>query len=104
MDFSKEAEGKICVFWDEDFGSECEIGVFEKHIFLAGWLKNGRVFESCAILDDLSEGDKFKVFSSLLMKWIAKNGNPHASILITNRTAEVVEGKISYVTDRFLDD
>lgn len=39
-----------------------------------------------------------------LMKYLAENHNPHASIIITSTTAELVIGEMIHNTDEFLKD
>lgn len=39
-----------------------------------------------------------------LMKYLAENHNPHASIIITSTTAELVIGEMIHTTDEFLKD
>lgn len=51
--------------------------------------------------------EQIKAFESAakpLMKYLAENHNPHTSIIITGNTCEIVEGKASIVTDKFLVD
>lgn len=38
------------------------------------------------------------------MKYLAENHNPHASIIITSTTAELVIGEMIHTTDEFLKD
>lgn len=39
-----------------------------------------------------------------IIKWMNDNVHPHHTIIITNTGAELLEGQLSYVTDRFLRD
>lgn len=38
-----------------------------------------------------------------LIKYLAENHNPHTSIIITNTSAEIVEGKLCFHTEDYLE-
>ena len=51
--------------------------------------------------------EQIKAFESAakpLMKYLAENHHPHTSIILTSNTCEMVESKISILTDEFLVD
>lgn len=39
-----------------------------------------------------------------VIKWLAENGHPHMSIVITNTDAELLEGKEMIVNEGFITD
>lgn len=39
-----------------------------------------------------------------LIKWLNDNACPHASVIVTPKTAELVTGEIVHVTEKFLKD
>lgn len=39
-----------------------------------------------------------------LMKWLAENMHPHAKAIVDSGSAELVEGVVGHVTDKFIKD
>jgi len=52
---------------------------------------------------DRKQGE-FEDLTKPLIEWLNNNSNPHAHILIDNRSAELSEGVCSVVTDEYLKD
>lgn len=53
-------------------------------------------------MEDNSEG--FEKACRPVIEWLNKYGNPHASIIITTRTAELLYGETAFTTDDYLVD
>jgi hypothetical protein len=47
---------------------------------------------------------EFEAMTKPLIAWLNENGNPHTTILITPTTAEVLEGRLCFYTDEFIQD
>lgn len=43
-------------------------------------------------------GDEFKKLTLPVIKWLNDNMHPHASVIITTTSAELVEGNLAYTT------
>jgi hypothetical protein len=46
----------------------------------------------------------FREVALPLMKWLAENTDPHTSVIVTNRRAELVQGAISFVDETLVND
>jgi hypothetical protein len=47
---------------------------------------------------------EFKEAVKPLMKWLCENKHPHTTVMVTNTTAEIVEGIHYFLTEEFLID
>ena len=50
------------------------------------------------------ERDKFEKIARPLIKFLNNNFHPHVTVIVTNTSAEITEGIISFVTDEYLKD
>ena len=46
----------------------------------------------------------FAAASEPLMKWLSETCHPHTTVLLTSTRAELVEGVMGHVTDKFIKD
>ena len=51
--------------------------------------------------DAIGTNEEFSELVKPIMKWIAENHNPHASMIIDGSRAELVHGIYSFVTDKY---
>lgn len=51
-----------------------------------------------------NERAEFELLAKPLIKWLNENKNPHAAIIITPTSAEVLTGEIGLETNEFLVD
>lgn len=64
-----------------------------------------RIFEKeSTMLTTEKQRDEFEQLARPLMKWINDNFHPHASIIVTNDRAEVVEGFVAFTTNEYVPD
>ena len=48
--------------------------------------------------------DEFTAMAKEMVKWLNDNANPHASIIITPTSAELVSAEVGFTTEEFLND
>jgi len=54
--------------------------------------------------DMVGTNEEFNEIVKPVMKWLAKNHNPHSTIIIDGSRAELVHGVYSHVTDKYIVD
>lgn len=47
---------------------------------------------------------EFSAAAEPLMKWIAENGHPHVTVIVTQSNAELVEAQHNYISHKFVQD
>ena len=55
------------------------------------------------MMDD-SARSAFEAAARPLIEWLAKNTNPHTSVVVTSNSAEMMEGHLLVKTDEYLQD
>lgn len=48
--------------------------------------------------------NEFTVMAKQMVKWLNDNANPHASIIITPTSAELLSAEVRFTTEEFLND
>lgn len=48
--------------------------------------------------------NEFNELARVMVKWLNENANPHASIIITPTSAELVSAEVGFTTEEFLSD
>lgn len=58
----------------------------------------------CSTGSGICVSHEFEVKARGLMRWLCKNGHPHMTIIVTQTSAELLEGTIGIQTTKYLHD